>query len=55
MEKLTVKEASELLGIDSQTLRAGIEQGVFPFAVAIKRSKWTYHIYKNKLEEWLGC
>lgn len=54
MEKMTIKETANILKIDEQTLRAGLEQGVFPFGVAIKRAKWTYHIFKPKFERWLN-
>lgn len=53
METLTVKEAAKKLNMPEQAVRAGLEQGVFPFGVAIKRGRWTYYIYKEKFEQWL--
>ena len=52
MEKLTIQEVSKDLNIDVRTLRAGLEQGVFPFGVAIQRNRMTYHIWKDKFESW---
>jgi len=52
MEKLTIQEVADDLNIDVRTLRAGLEQGVFPFGVAIKRNRMTYHIWKDKFEAW---
>ena len=52
MEKLTIEEVSKDLNIDVRTLRAGLEQGVFPFGVAIQRQRMTYHIWKDKFEAW---
>jgi excisionase family DNA binding protein len=53
VETLTVKEAAKKLNMPEQAVRAGLEQGVFPFGVAIKRGRWTYYIYKEKFEQWL--
>ncbi len=52
MEKLTIEEVSKDLNIDVRTLRAGLEQGVFPFGVAIQRNRMTYHIWKDKYDAW---
>ena len=52
MEKLTIQEVADDLNIDVRTLRAGLEQGVFPFGVAIQRQRMTYHIWKDKFEAW---
>ena len=52
MEKLTIQEVADDLNIDVRTLRAGLEQGVFPFGVAIQRHRMTYHIWKDKFEAW---
>lgn len=53
MERITVKEAAEILDMPHQAVRAGLEQGVLPIGVAIKRNRWTYYIYREKLEAWL--
>jgi predicted transcriptional regulator len=54
---LTVKEVAELLGTTEQTIRVGLQQGVFPFGVAFKRSKkgknYTYVIYPKKVTEYV--
>ena len=31
-----------------------LEQGVFPFGVAIQRNRMTYHIWKDKYDAWKG-
>lgn len=55
---MTVKEVAELLGTTEQTIRVGLQQGVFPFGVAFKRSKsgknYTYVIYPKKVKEYIG-
>lgn len=50
--KLTVQQVAKDLDIDVRTLRAGLEQGVFPFGVAIQRNRMTYHIWKDKYDAW---
>lgn len=56
-KRISVKEASELLGLPEQTLRVFIQYGRFKeFAEAIKigRSKhWTYYINASRLYEYL--
>lgn len=52
MEKMTIKEVAEDLGMDVRTVRLGIKQGSLPFGVAIKNKRWTYHIWEQKYKEW---
>ena len=40
--------------IGTETLRAGIEQGIFPFGVCIEANKRIFIISKKKLAEWLA-
>lgn len=52
---MTIKEAAKLLNKSEQFVRIGLQRGVLPFGVAVKMSsKYTYHISKAKLEEYLG-
>lgn len=34
-------------------LGLGLQQGVYPFGVAIKMSEWCYEIYYNMLMKWI--
>lgn len=60
IEALTAAEATERLRaaglrMSPETLRDGIQQGVFPFGDCVTngdKPKWCY-IYANKLEEWI--
>lgn len=53
--RLTVKEAAELMGATQQFVRVGIAQGIFPWGYAVKTSsKWTYFISAPKFEEYTG-
>ena len=55
---MLVSEAAKKLGMNVQTLRLGIQQGLFPFAEAIKTSenRFVYHINEKALEYYLkGC
>lgn len=60
IEVLTAAEATEWLRdeglrISPDTIRDGIQQGVFPFGDCVMsgdKPRWCY-IYVNKLEEWI--
>lgn len=52
---MLVSEASKQLGMNTQTLRLGLQQRAFPFGTAIKTSenRYTYHINPKALERYL--
>lgn len=55
---ITTEQAASLMRaagiqIETVTLREGIEQGVFPFAVCIERSRKVFIVFKKKFAEWL--
>lgn len=54
--QLTVKETAELLQKSQQFVRIGLQRGILPFgyALQINGNKYTYHISKNKVYEYLG-
>lgn len=46
---------SKALGVNPQTVRYGLEQGVFPFGVAVKCEKrCSYIFFPEKVKEYLG-
>lgn len=55
---MTVNDVAKLLGKSPLTIRVGLQQGIFPFGVALKtredRKNYTYVIYPNKVKEFLG-
>ena len=55
---LTPDEATRIIRergikIGVETVRDGIEQGVFPFGIMILQSKRIFLISRKKLDEWL--
>lgn len=53
--RLTVKEAADLMGATQQFVRCGLAEGKFPWGYAVKTSsKWTYFISAPKFEECTG-
>lgn len=53
--RITIKEAAELLGVSEQLLRMGLRNGNFPFGTAIKTSsRYTYYISTTKLLDYIG-
>lgn len=53
---MLVSEAAKELGMNTQTLRLGLQQDKFPFGVAIRTSenRYTYYVNRNRLERYLG-
>ena len=56
-KKITVQQAAELMGMDAQTLRIGLQENAFPFGTAWKSpnaKNFTYVIYPKKFTEYTG-
>lgn len=56
-EQISIERAAEIMGVSPQTLRVGLQKGVFPFGAAIKMpgsSRFTYVIFNKKFEEYYG-
>ena len=53
-DKMTPEKAAELLGITPQMIRLGLQQGVFPFGVAIRhKRKYSYDIRPDALRRYM--
>ena len=52
---MLVSEAAKRLGMNTQTLRLGLQQGKFSFGTAIKTSenRFTYYINESRLQKYL--
>lgn len=51
----SVKETAKLMKKSEQFVRVGLQRGILPFGHAVKlSSKWSYHISKHRLYEYLG-
>ena len=52
---MRVDEAAKLLGMNTQTLRLALQQGLFPFGNAVHTSekRYTYYINPTRLERYL--
>lgn len=52
--RVTVKEAAELLGVSEQFVRIGMQRDKLPIGTAVKLStKCTYHIPRERLNAYL--
>lgn len=53
---MRVDEAAKRLDMNPQTLRLALQQGLFPFGVAIKTSehRYAYKIFGTRLEKYLN-
>lgn len=49
------EQAAKRLGMSTQTLRLALQQGLFPFGVAVKTSenRYTYKIFQKRLEKYI--
>lgn len=55
---ISTKQACKILAehglqTDPNKLGLGLQQGVYPFGVAIKSTRWIYEIYYHLLIEWI--
>lgn len=54
---MKIKEVAEMLNTSECTIRIGLQQGIFDFGVAFKRSPeskhYIYIIYPEKLKEYV--
>lgn len=54
-KRIAIKEAASLMGTSEQFIRVGLQQGQFPFGVAIKiSSRYTYHISPKRFYDYIG-
>lgn len=53
VSRLLVEDAAKLLGMGTQTVRDGLQQGVFPWGYAIKtgENRWVYFINATRFAE----
>lgn len=53
MKRLSVDQAAKMLGMNHETVRKGLRQGVFPWGYAIHTSegRWSYFINAKKFAE----
>ncbi len=50
-----MERVAKALGVNPQTIRKGLEQGVLPFGAAVKCEKrFSYIFFPNKIREYLG-
>ncbi len=59
IETLTIKQAVDELrelgmNITPDRLRAGINQGVFPFGICIQMKNFEFEIYRVPFEKWIA-
>ena len=52
---LSITEAAEILGVTPQFLRLALQQGKFPFGVAVKMKRWAYFIHPEQFREYISA
>lgn len=56
-ERINIERAAEVMGVSPQTVRVGLQKGVFTFGAALKMpgsSRFTYVIYTKEFERLFG-
>ena len=56
-EKVSVKEAAEILGMSQQGVREHMKKNLFPVPIGYvtnPNGRYQYHIYKNMLNKHIG-
>ena len=53
---MSVENAAKIIRKNPQNVRLGLQQGAFPFGVAIQKpnGRWTYNIIASKVYEYAG-
>lgn len=54
---ITIEQAAEIMGVSPQTVRVGLQQGVFTFGAAFKipgSTRFTYVIYPAEFTRLFG-
>ena len=56
-KRMTPNDAAEALGVSAQTIRIGLQRGIFPFgwAVPTTRNRYSYVISPKLFEEYIGA
>lgn len=58
MKPLTIETAARIMGVHPETVRIGLQRGLFPFGAAFKRNPegkhYTYTIYPEKFRACYG-
>ena len=52
--RLSVPEAAAIMGVTPQFLRLGLQQGKFPFGVAVRMKRWAYFIRPDEFRKYVG-
>lgn len=52
---MLVEDAAKKIGMNPQTLRLALQQGLLPFGIAVKTSenRYTYKIFQKRLEKYI--
>ena len=51
--KISVEQASEMMGVTQQFLRIGLQQERFPFGVGVKMAGWAYYVNTERFIQYM--
>lgn len=51
--KLSVKDASEIMGVTPRFLQMALQQGRFPFGTGVEMEQWAYYINTERFVKYM--
>ena len=51
--KITVKQASEIMGVTTRFIQMGLQQGRFPFGAGVEMDVWAYYINTERFIKYM--
>ena len=51
--KLSVKDASEIMGVTPRFLQMALQQGRFPFGTGVEMDQWAYYINTERFIKYM--
>lgn len=51
--KISIKEASEIMGVTPRFLQMALQQGRFPFGTGVEMEQWAYYISTERFIKYM--
>lgn len=51
--KMTIQDASVIMGVTPRFLQMALQQDKFPFGIGVKMEKWSYYINTKRFYEYM--
>jgi hypothetical protein len=51
--KISIKDASEIMGVTARFLQLALQQGRFPFGVGVEMEQWAYYVNTERFIKYM--